>query len=77
MSSEIQTEKPTLNKTFDDCLANFLVKGGLGFTAGIALSLFFKRKAFPIAGSTGFGLGIAQNQCQSNYDKITYELHKT
>lgn len=69
-------QRATLDKTFDDCLANFMIKGAIGLTAGLAISLLFKRKAFPIVGSLGFGLGIAQNQCQSNYDKITNELNK-
>ncbi len=64
----------SLDKTFDDCLANFMVKGGLGLISGITLSLFFKRKMVPIAGCTGFGLGVAQNQCQTKFDGITYNL---
>ncbi|KAI8818286.1 uncharacterized protein EV422DRAFT_602206 [Fimicolochytrium jonesii] len=58
----------TVNGNYDRCLANASVKAGLGLGIGIGLSfLFFKRRGWPIALSTGFGLGVAYEQCARTF----------
>ena len=53
-SSEIISSK------WDVVISNAIVKTGLGFGAGILLSvLFFKKRSFPIWLGTGIGLGKA------------------
>ncbi|KAJ3379985.1 hypothetical protein HDU92_006255 [Lobulomyces angularis] len=53
-----------LNRKYDKCISDTVIKAGLGLSFGIGLSfLFFKRKAWPVALSVGFGTGMAYDAC--------------
>lgn len=64
----------SLDKTFDQCLANMVVKSALGLGIGLAGSVFFKRKQLLIGLTTGIGSGMAYQQCQTNFDVINRQL---
>ncbi|KAJ7864851.1 hypothetical protein B0H14DRAFT_3443369 [Mycena olivaceomarginata] len=50
-------------------VADFLVKAGVGFSAGVVLSVvLFRRRTWPIALSTGFGAGIAYADCDRSFN---------
>ncbi|KAL1915861.1 uncharacterized protein VTP21DRAFT_6249 [Calcarisporiella thermophila] len=50
---------------WDRCLSNLIVKSGIGLGTGVVLSvLLFKRRAWPVMMSTGFGMGYAYSDCQ-------------
>ncbi|CAK5277562.1 unnamed protein product [Mycena citricolor] len=54
---------------YDRCMADFLVKAGVGFSAGVVLSvILFKRRTWPIALSTGFGAGAAYADCDRSFN---------
>ncbi|KAJ6531273.1 hypothetical protein B0H19DRAFT_1191013 [Mycena capillaripes] len=58
-----------LGQKYDRCLADFLVKAGVGFSAGVVLSVvLFKRRTWPISLSTGFGAGIAYADCDRSFN---------
>ncbi|KAJ7172085.1 hypothetical protein C8R46DRAFT_137910 [Mycena filopes] len=58
-----------LGQKYDRCLADFLIKAGVGFSAGVVLSVvLFKRRTWPIALSTGFGGGIAYADCDRAFN---------
>ncbi|ETN66410.1 hypothetical protein AND_001815 [Anopheles darlingi] len=52
-------------KKIDRCLTDTLLKFGGGLAIGSVLSLlFFKRRAWPIIMGSGFGIGVAYNNCE-------------
>ncbi|GJE93396.1 DUF543-domain-containing protein [Phanerochaete sordida] len=54
---------------YDRCLADLLVKSGVGFSVGVIASVvLFKRRAWPIALSTGFGAGAAYADCDRSFN---------
>ncbi|KAG8988722.1 hypothetical protein FRB94_000437 [Tulasnella sp. JGI-2019a] len=54
----------TVGRLYDRCLADTIVKIGIGFSVGVVSSvLLFKRRQWPIMLSTGFGAGYAMNNC--------------
>ncbi|KAI6015109.1 hypothetical protein F5J12DRAFT_815964 [Pisolithus orientalis] len=61
--------KPTsseniVNQKYDRCLADLLVKTGVGFGVGVVASvILFRRRTWPVALSTGFGMGTAYADC--------------
>ncbi|KAL4072137.1 hypothetical protein J3A83DRAFT_4239305 [Scleroderma citrinum] len=61
--------KPTsseniVSQKYDRCVADLLVKAGVGFGVGMVASvIFFRRRTWPIALSTGFGMGVAYADC--------------
>ncbi|CAB4377534.1 unnamed protein product [Rhizophagus irregularis] len=58
-----------LNEKWDLCLSNMLIKSGIGLSVGIVASaLLFKKKSWPIAMSTGFGIGVAYAECQRSFN---------
>ncbi|KAF9583601.1 hypothetical protein BGW38_009077 [Lunasporangiospora selenospora] len=58
-----------LNRKWDECISNVIVKSGIGLSVGIVASaLVFKKRSWPIAVSTGLGLGYATSQCQANFN---------
>ncbi|KAI0701976.1 hypothetical protein BC835DRAFT_1322069 [Cytidiella melzeri] len=62
-SENIVTQK------YDRCLADFLVKSGVGFSVGVIASvILFKRRGWPIALSTGFGAGAAYADCDRSFN---------
>ncbi|CAG8632307.1 708_t:CDS:2 [Ambispora leptoticha] len=57
-----------LNEKWDKCISNFLVKTGIGLSVGIiASALIFRKRTWPIAMSTGFGIGVAYADCQRTF----------
>ncbi|XP_052900854.1 MICOS complex subunit Mic10-like [Anopheles moucheti] len=59
-------------KKVDHCLSDTLLKFGGGLVLGSVFSvLFFKRRAWPIIIGSGFGIGVAYNNCERslNADK--------
>ncbi|KAI0826364.1 hypothetical protein BC629DRAFT_1587174 [Irpex lacteus] len=68
------TTKPTsseniVTQKYDRCLADFLVKSGVGFSVGVIASvILFKRRGWPIALSTGFGAGAAYADCDRSFN---------
>ncbi|KAF8491853.1 DUF543-domain-containing protein [Russula emetica] len=58
-----------VNQKYDRCLADLLVKSGIGFSAGVVASvILFRRRAWPIALSTGFGAGAAYADCDRSFN---------
>jgi len=54
---------------YDRCLADLLVKSGIGFSVGVIASvILFRRRAWPIALSTGFGAGAAYADCDRSFN---------
>ncbi|KAF8173720.1 hypothetical protein BJ912DRAFT_859164 [Pholiota molesta] len=68
------TEKPVasediLGQKYDRCLADLLVKAGVGFGVGVVASvILFRRRTWPIALSTGFGAGAAYADCDRSFN---------
>ncbi|PVG01668.1 DUF543-domain-containing protein, partial [Serendipita vermifera] len=53
---------------YDKCLADLVVKSGVGFSAGVLASvILFKRRAWPVAFSTGIGVGISYADCDRSF----------
>ncbi|KAJ7178738.1 hypothetical protein C8R43DRAFT_974288 [Mycena crocata] len=64
MSTKPPSSEDILGQKYDRCLADFLVKAGVGFSAGVVLSVvLFKRRTWPIGLATGFGAGTAYADC--------------
>ncbi|CED84144.1 Uncharacterized conserved protein [Phaffia rhodozyma] len=56
-------------KKFDACVADLIVKTGVGFSVGVALSVIvFKRRTWPVALATGFGIGQAYQNCDRSFN---------
>ncbi|KAI8380722.1 hypothetical protein BD560DRAFT_487364 [Blakeslea trispora] len=54
-----------LSHKWDRAISNFVVKTGLGLSAGIVASaLLFKKRSWPIAIATGWGFGVAYADAQ-------------
>ncbi|KAH6891786.1 hypothetical protein BKA70DRAFT_1301836 [Coprinopsis sp. MPI-PUGE-AT-0042] len=72
--STTPVSKPTssediVGKKYDQCLADFMLKTGIGFGAGVVASvILFRRRTWPIALSTGFGGGIAYADCDRSFN---------
>ncbi|RDB17283.1 MICOS complex subunit MIC10 [Hypsizygus marmoreus] len=68
-SSKPASSEDILGQKYDRCLADFLVKSGVGFSAGVIASVvFFRRRTWPIALSTGFGAGAAYADCDRSFN---------
>ncbi|KAK0469267.1 uncharacterized protein EV420DRAFT_1493430, partial [Desarmillaria tabescens] len=58
-----------LGQKYDRCLADLLVKAGVGFSVGVVASvILFRRRTWPIALSTGFGAGAAYADCDRSFN---------
>ncbi|KAJ1024380.1 hypothetical protein NDA18_004548 [Ustilago nuda] len=69
-STKVSSEDIISQKT-DLCIGNAVVKTGIGFSAGVLLSvLLFRRRAFPVWLGTGFGLGSAYTDCQRSFNPV-------
>ncbi|KAI6115379.1 hypothetical protein EDD16DRAFT_1595298 [Pisolithus croceorrhizus] len=63
MSKSTSSEN-IVNQKYDRCLADLLVKAGVGFGVGVVASvILFRRRTWPVALSTGFGIGAAYADC--------------
>ncbi|KAJ3040281.1 hypothetical protein HK097_002594 [Rhizophlyctis rosea] len=66
--AQLLSSEEILSRKWDKCLANHAIKGAVGLSVGIGLSfLFFRRRAWPIGLSTGFGLGMAYDECTKSF----------
>ncbi|CAG7850304.1 MICOS complex subunit MIC10 {ECO:0000256/RuleBase:RU363011} [Serendipita indica DSM 11827] len=53
---------------YDKCLADLIVKSGIGFSAGVIASvILFKRRGWPVALSTGVGIGMSYADCERSF----------
>ncbi|KAG6864270.1 hypothetical protein C0993_009135 [Termitomyces sp. T159_Od127] len=67
--SKPASSEDIIGQKYDRCLADFLVKAGVGFSAGVVASvIFFRRRTWPIALSTGFGAGAAYADCDHSFN---------
>lgn len=56
----------------DLCLSNAIVKTGIGFSAGVVLSvLFLRRRSWPVWLGTGFGLGAGYTDCERSFNPVS------
>ncbi|KAH8102081.1 hypothetical protein BXZ70DRAFT_930169 [Cristinia sonorae] len=66
--------KPTsseniVSQKYDRCLADLVVKTGVGFGVGVVASvILFRRRGWPVALSTGFGAGAAYADCDRSFN---------
>ncbi|TCD60207.1 hypothetical protein EIP91_010543 [Steccherinum ochraceum] len=66
--------KPTsseniVSQKYDRCMADLVVKAGVGFGVGVVASvILFRRRAWPVALSTGFGAGAAYADCDRSFN---------
>ncbi|THV02207.1 DUF543-domain-containing protein [Dendrothele bispora CBS 962.96] len=68
-SAKPVSSEDILAQKYDRCLADFVVKAGVGFSAGVVASvILFKRRTWPIALSTGFGAGAAYADCDRSFN---------
>ncbi|KAJ7709444.1 hypothetical protein B0H17DRAFT_1028014 [Mycena rosella] len=69
MATKPPSSEDIIGQKYDRCMADFLVKAGVGFGAGVVLSVvLFKRRTWPIALSTGFGAGAAYADCDRSFN---------
>ncbi|KAF7986060.1 hypothetical protein HWV62_41442 [Athelia sp. TMB] len=71
MSSTKQpaSSENVVSQKYDRCVADLLVKAGVGFSVGVVASvILFRRRAWPIGLSTGFGLGAAYADCDRSFN---------
>ncbi|KAI9219715.1 hypothetical protein BC828DRAFT_385428 [Blastocladiella britannica] len=58
-----------LARKWDRCLSNFVVKVGAAASVGIVTSvILFRKRTWPVALASGFGLGVAYEECQRSFD---------
>ncbi|KAF5314215.1 hypothetical protein D9758_005322 [Tetrapyrgos nigripes] len=68
-STKPVSSEDVLSQKYDRCLADFLVKAGVGASVGVVASvILFKRRAWPVALSTGFGAGAAYADCDRSFN---------
>ncbi|KAG2087921.1 hypothetical protein BD769DRAFT_294708 [Suillus cothurnatus] len=70
MSTEkASSSENIVSQKYDRCLADLLVKAGVGFSVGVVASVIaFRRRTWPIALSTGFGMGAAYADCDRSFN---------
>lgn len=70
-SPKISSSENILSEKTDVCIANAIVKTGIGFGAGVIISVIgFKRRAFPVWIGIGTGLGAAYSDCQRTFNPV-------
>ncbi|KZV67669.1 DUF543-domain-containing protein [Peniophora sp. CONT] len=58
-----------VSQKYDRCMADLLVKSGIGFGVGVVASvILFRRRGWPVALSTGFGGGMAYADCDRSFN---------
>lgn len=72
MSAKPQiSSEDVLNQKIDLCLSNTIVKTGIGFSAGVVLSvLLLRRRTWPVWLGTGFGLGAGYTDCERSFNPV-------
>jgi len=69
MSTAKTSSENIVAEKYDRCLADFVVKAGVGFGVGVVASvILFRRRTWPIALSTGFGMGAAYSDCDRSFN---------
>ncbi|XP_044914222.1 MICOS complex subunit MIC10-like [Felis catus] len=64
-----------LGRKWDQCMADAVVKIGVGFGLRLVFSpTFFKRRMWPLVFGSGMGLGMADSNCQHDF-QAPYLLH--
>ncbi|KAH8829240.1 hypothetical protein DL96DRAFT_1708392 [Flagelloscypha sp. PMI_526] len=64
-----KTSEDVIGQKYDRCIADLLVKSGVGFGVGVVASvILFRRRAWPVALSTGFGAGAAYADCDRSFN---------
>ena len=57
------TSEQILDRKFEKSVADFIIKTGAGLVLGVSVSfLLLKKRAWPVALTTGFGMGMAYQQ---------------
>ncbi|OAV99914.1 hypothetical protein PTTG_25105 [Puccinia triticina 1-1 BBBD Race 1] len=70
-SQRLSSSENILSEKTDVCIANAIVKTGMGFGAGVIVSVIaFKRRAFPVWIGIGSGLGAAYSDCQRTFNPV-------
>ncbi|KIY66339.1 DUF543-domain-containing protein [Cylindrobasidium torrendii FP15055 ss-10] len=65
----VKSSEDIVGQKYDRCLADLLVKAGVGFGAGIVASVvLFRRRTWPVALATGFGAGAAYADCDRAFN---------
>lgn len=72
MSAKPQiSSEDVLNQKIDLCISNTIVKTGIGFSAGVVLSvLLLRRRTWPVWLGTGFGLGAGYTDCERSFNPV-------
>ncbi|XP_043448609.1 MICOS complex subunit MIC10-like [Prionailurus bengalensis] len=64
-----------LGRKWDQCMVDAVVKIGVGFGLRLVFSLtFFKRRMWPLVFGSGTELGMADSNCQHDF-QAPYLLH--
>jgi len=59
-------------RQIDLCVSNAIVKTGIGFSAGVVLSvLLLRRRTWPVWLGTGFGLGAGYTDCERSFNPVS------
>ncbi|KAG8774879.1 hypothetical protein FRB91_007459 [Serendipita sp. 411] len=67
MAPSSSSENAVVEK-YDKCLADLIVKSGIGLSVGVIASVvLFKRRAWPVALSTGVGIGMSYSDCERSF----------
>ncbi|PLW15760.1 hypothetical protein PCANC_02727 [Puccinia coronata f. sp. avenae] len=70
-SQRLSSSENILSEKTDVCIANAIVKTGMGFGAGVIVSVIaFKRRAFPVWIGIGSGLGASYSDCQRTFNPV-------
>ncbi|KAH8929270.1 DUF543-domain-containing protein [Atractiella rhizophila] len=66
-----------LSAKTDVCISNMLVQTSMGLGVGVVLSaVLFKRRAWPVWISTGFGAGSAYSDCNRLFNPAAIPGYK-
>ncbi|KZT43271.1 DUF543-domain-containing protein [Sistotremastrum suecicum HHB10207 ss-3] len=67
--SKPSTSDSIVGQKYDRCLADLILKAGVGFGVGVVASvILFRRRTWPISLSTGFGIGAAYADCDRSFN---------